>query len=64
VAPYLCSRFRVFDRPVLEEYVFQVEGGPHLLQSCLCVMQDGLPLTTREMHLSFESLAVTSTLNL
>jgi len=30
VAPYLCSKFRIFDRPILEEYVFQVEGGPHL----------------------------------
>jgi hypothetical protein len=37
VAPYLCSKFHIFDRPILEEYVFQVEGGPHLLQSCLCV---------------------------
>jgi hypothetical protein len=37
MAPYLCSRFRIFDRPVLEEYVYQVEGGPHLLQSCLRV---------------------------
>jgi hypothetical protein len=31
VVPYLCSRFHIFDRPVLEEYIFQVEGGPHLL---------------------------------
>jgi hypothetical protein len=23
---------------VLEEYVSQVEGGPHLLQSCMCVV--------------------------
>jgi hypothetical protein len=30
VASYLCSKFPIFDRPVLEEYVFQVEGGPHL----------------------------------
>jgi len=37
VASYLCSKFHIFDRPILEEYVFQVEGGPHLLQSCLCV---------------------------
>jgi hypothetical protein len=29
VAPYLCSRFHIFDRPVLEECVSQVEGGPH-----------------------------------
>ncbi len=64
VAPYLCSRFRVFDRPILEEYVSQVEGAPHLLQSCLCVMQDGLPLIAREMHPSFKSLAITNTPNL
>jgi hypothetical protein len=31
VAPYLCSRFHIFYKPILEEYVFQVEGGPHLL---------------------------------
>jgi hypothetical protein len=31
VASYLCSRFRVFYRFVLEEFVSQVEGGPHLL---------------------------------
>jgi hypothetical protein len=30
---YLCSRFRIFDRLVMERYVFQVERGPHLLQS-------------------------------
>ncbi len=37
VVSYLCSKFRIFDRPILEEYVFQVEGGSHLLLSCLCV---------------------------
>jgi hypothetical protein len=31
VASYLCSRFHIFDRPILEEYVSQVERGPHLL---------------------------------
>jgi hypothetical protein len=30
VALYLCSRFCIFDRPILEEYVSQVKGGPHL----------------------------------
>jgi len=30
VAPHLCSKLRIFDRPILEEYVSQVEGGPHL----------------------------------
>jgi hypothetical protein len=60
MALYLCSRFRIFNIPILEEYVSQVEGGPHLLQSCLCAMQDGLLLTTKEMHLSFKSLVVTN----
>jgi hypothetical protein len=50
VVPYLCFRFCIFDRPVLDEYVFQVEGGPCLLQSCLCVAQNGFPLTIKEMH--------------
>jgi len=27
----LCFRFCIFDTPVLEEYVSQVERGPHLL---------------------------------
>jgi hypothetical protein len=36
VTLYLYSRFHIFDRLVLKEYVFQVEGGPHLLKSCLC----------------------------
>jgi hypothetical protein len=34
---YLRSRFCIFDRLVLEKYVCYVEGGPHLLKSCLCV---------------------------
>jgi hypothetical protein len=28
--PYLCFRFCIFYRPILEEYVSQVEEGPHL----------------------------------
>ncbi len=28
--PYLCFKFHIFDRPVLEEYVSQVEGGLHM----------------------------------
>ncbi len=64
VAPYLCSRFRIFDKLVLEEYVFQVEGGPHLFQSYLRVAQDGLPPATREMLLSFKNLVVISALGL
>jgi hypothetical protein len=59
VALYLCFRFRIFDRPVLYEYVFQVEKGPRLLQSCLCVVQNGLPPATKEMHASFKNLVVT-----
>ncbi len=31
VALYLCSKFRIFDKPILKEYVFQVERGSHLL---------------------------------
>jgi hypothetical protein len=27
VASYLCSRFHIFNRPILEEYVSQVEGA-------------------------------------
>jgi hypothetical protein len=27
VALYLCFRFRIFNRPNLEEYIFQVEGA-------------------------------------
>jgi hypothetical protein len=30
-------RFCIFYRLVLEEYVSEVEGVSHLLQSCLCV---------------------------
>jgi len=44
MALYLCSRFHIFNKPVLEEYVFKVNGGPHLFQSCLCVAWDDLPL--------------------
>jgi hypothetical protein len=38
VIPYLCSRFCIFNRPILEEYVSQIEGGPHLFHSCLHVV--------------------------
>jgi hypothetical protein len=61
VTLYLWCRFRIFNRPILDKYVFQVEGDPHLLQSCLRVTRYGLPPTTKEMHLSFESLVVTDT---
>ncbi len=43
MALYLCFMFYIFDRPILEEYVSQVEGGPYLLQSCLHVTRNGLP---------------------
>ncbi len=61
MALYLCSGFCIFYILVLEKYVSQVEGGPHLLQSCLRVAQNGLPPTTKDMHLSFQSLVITST---
>ncbi len=31
VISYLYSKFCIFNRPILEEYVYQVEGGIHLL---------------------------------
>jgi len=55
VALYLCSKFRIFYKPILEEYVSQVEGGPQLLQSCLHVMKNSLPLVVKEMHPFFET---------
>jgi hypothetical protein len=62
VVPYLCSRFHIFDRPILEEYVSQVEEGSQLLQSYLCVAWDGLPPVTKKMHLFKKNLAVTGAL--
>ncbi len=53
MALYLCARFRILDRLTLKEYVSQAGGAPHLLQSCLCVMQNGLPLVVREINPSF-----------
>jgi hypothetical protein len=64
VALYLCSGFCIFDGPILEEYVYQIEGCPHLLQSCLRVVQYGLPPVARDMDPSFESLVIISTLGL
>ncbi len=61
VALYLCSKICIFDRPILEKYVSQVERGPHLLYSCLCATRNGLPHVTKEMHLFFESLTITDT---
>ncbi len=64
MALYLCFRCRIFDKLVVEGHISQVEKGPHLLQSCLCASQDGLAPTAREMHLCFESLAITHALGL
>jgi hypothetical protein len=58
VTSYFCSRICIFNRLILEEYVSQVEGGPHLLQSCLHVVQDGFLLVVMEMHPSFENLTI------
>jgi hypothetical protein len=55
---YLCFK------PVLEMYVSQIEGGPHLFQSCMRAMRNGLPPTARDMHPYFENLIVTGTLSL
>ncbi len=30
VVSYLCYRFHIFDKPILEDYVSQVEEGLHL----------------------------------
>jgi hypothetical protein len=60
---HLCSRFHIFDRPVLE-YVSLVEGGPHLLQSCLYATWDDFLPIIKKMHPSFENLAVINALGL
>jgi hypothetical protein len=60
VTLYFCCKFCIFNRLGLEEYVSQVERGPHLFQSCLYVAQDGL-FIAREMHLFFENLVVIDT---
>jgi len=57
VALYLCFKFGFFGKPILEEYVFQVEGGSHLLQSSLCVVRNGFFPVAKEMHPSFANLA-------
>ncbi len=61
VLPYFYFRFCIFNKLVLEEYVSQVEGGPHLFLSCLHTTQNDLILATKEMHPSFESLVVINT---
>ncbi len=64
VTPYMCSRFHIFDKPVLQEYVSQAERGSHLFQSCFHVAQDSFPPATKKIHPSFESLAIIDTLGL
>ncbi len=64
VTPYLCSRFFIFNRPILEMYVFQVEGGLLLFQSCLHASRYGFPLAAMKMHPSFESLSINNALGL
>jgi hypothetical protein len=59
VALYLCSKFCIFDRLVLEGICFLVEGGLHVFQSYLCAVWHNLPPVARAMHLVFKSLAVT-----
>ncbi len=63
VVPHLCSKFYIFDRPILEEFL-TLRGGAYLLQSHLRVTQNGLLPTTREMHLSSKNLAIISPLGL
>jgi hypothetical protein len=47
----LYSRFHIFNKSLLEEYVSQVEGGPHFLKSCFHATWYSLPPATREMYL-------------
>jgi hypothetical protein len=42
VASYLCFRFHIFNRPMLEEYVFQIKGAPYLFKSCFHVARNNL----------------------
>jgi hypothetical protein len=60
VVLYMCFRFHYFNRFILEEYVFQVERGPHLFQSCFHAIQNNILPIFRKMHSSFESLTITS----
>jgi len=39
----------------------KLKGGPHLLQSSLCVTLNGLTFAVKDMHPSFESLVVIDT---
>ncbi len=61
MAPYLWYRFCIFNKHVLEEYVYQVERGPHFLQLCLCAIHNSFHPAIKKMYPSFENLAITST---
>jgi hypothetical protein len=63
MALYLCFKFLIFDKLVLEEDVFQIEGSPLVSIIFTCCMKC-LPFGLSEMHPSFENLAIISTLNL
>ncbi len=60
---YLCFRFCIFDKPILEEYFFRLKGF-RLVLVMLHVGQDDFPLAVREMHHFFESLVVIGTSSL
>jgi hypothetical protein len=53
VALYLCFRFHICDRPILEEYVYQVECGPTPTLVMLTCSTRWPSSTIREMHLFF-----------
>jgi hypothetical protein len=61
---YLCFKICIFDRPILEEYVFKVEQGPHFLQFCFCATRINFLPIIREMDPSFESLLISYTVDL
>jgi hypothetical protein len=64
VVPYLCSKFRIFNKSILEEYVSQDEGGPHLLQSCLRVAWNSFPPVVKEMQFFLKTMVVIGILSL
>jgi hypothetical protein len=55
---YMCFKFLIFDKHVLEKYVSQVDRGAYLLYSCLCLIRDNLFLEVRKMHPLKKSLVV------
>jgi hypothetical protein len=62
MAMYLCFKFCIFDRPILEENVSQIEGAPLVSVIPTCSTKC-LPPGLSEMH-PFESLAIISALDL